>query len=141
MMNLNFLAKIEANHPFTETEAWTFYRIVALSEAFGWTILILGILIRHYKLPGDRIAVPIAGQIHGTIFLIYFGVTMAMYSSLLWSRKKFIIAILAGIPPYGSLLFEQWEARHRRTKSCQVFFRSYILATLTNNLVPETDVV
>jgi len=132
-MALSLLSKLEANRPFTETEAWTLYRIVALSEAVGWTLLISGIFIRHFKLPGDRIAVPIAGQIHGTIFLIYFGVLVTIYSSLGWSRMKFLIAILAGIPPYGTLIFEQWEARKRRRKNRQSFFRSFMLSVMIDN--------
>lgn len=132
-MTLKFLSKLEASRPFTETEAWTLYRIVALSEAFGWTLLIAGILIRHFRLPGYSIAVPIAGQIHGTIFLIYFGVSITIYSSLSWSRKKFLMAIIAGIPPYGSLVFEQWEVRRRSAKNRQVFFRSFMLSSMTNN--------
>ena len=130
-MALSLLSKLEANRPFTETEAWTLYRIVALSEAVGWTLLISGIFIRHFKLPGDRIAVPIAGQIHGTIFLIYFAVLITTYTSLYWSRKKFLLAILAGIPPYGTLVFEQWEARTRRRRNRQVFFRSFMLSEMT----------
>jgi integral membrane protein len=128
------LSKLEATRPFTEAEAWTLYKIVALSEAAGWTLLIAGILIRHFELPGHSIAVPIAGQIHGTIFLIYFGVSVTIYGSLRWSRKKFLAAILAGIPPYGTLVFEQWAARTRRTKHRRVLFRSFMLSTLTNNL-------
>ena len=52
-------------------------------------------------LPGQRIAVPIAGQIHGMIFLGYFGILIAVYSSLGWPRKKFLLAVAAGVPPYG----------------------------------------
>lgn len=103
-----------------------------MSEAFGWTILIIGILIRHFGWPGHSFAVLIAGQIHGTIFLIYFGVLLAVYSSLRWPRRKFFLAILAGIPPYGTLIFEQWEARRRRIRHRRVFFRSFMLSAMTN---------
>jgi integral membrane protein len=131
---LNLLSKLESTKPFTETEAWTLYKIVALSEAVGWTLLIVGILIRHFGLPGHDIAVPIAGQIHGTIFLIYFGVLVTIYSSLRWSRKKFLAAIVAGIPPYGSLAFEQWAARSRNARHRRVMFRSFLLSALINDL-------
>ena len=91
--------------------------MAAFSEAVGWTLLITGITIRYFGLPGRDIAVPIAGQIHGTIFLIYFGVMAAIYGSLGWSRRKFLLAVLAGVPPYGSLIFEQWMARgYRKAK-------------------------
>jgi integral membrane protein len=130
-MNLDFITKLEANPLLPESKAWTLYKIAALSEALGWTLLIIGIMIRHFYWPGYNIAVPIAGQIHGTLFLIYFAVLITTYTSLRWSRKKFLIAILAGIPPYGSLMFEQWELRIRRRKKRQTFFRSFILNQIT----------
>jgi len=108
------LSKLESLKPFTEQEAWNLFRFAALSEAVGWTVLLLGISIDHFGLPGHRFAVPIAGQIHGTIFLLYFGVQIAVYSSLGWSRQKFLASIVAGVPPYGTLAFELWAAHSRR---------------------------
>lgn len=130
-MALGFLRKLEATQPFTESEAWGLFRIAALSEAFGWTLLITGILINHYHLPGHHFAVPLAGQIHGTIFIAYFGILIAVYSSLEWSRQKFLLAVLAGIPPYGTLVFEQWTAHKRRATQRQVYFHSMLLAITT----------
>lgn len=132
-MTLAFLSKLEAIQPFNEPQAWGLYKIAALSEAVGWTILITGILIRHYRLAGYRYAVPIAGQIHGTIFLVYFGVLLATYSSLRWSRTKFIAAALAGVPPYGTLVFEQWAVRQRQTKLLEAYFWSIALVVLTHS--------
>ena len=86
------LEKVESVRPFTEDEAWWLFRAVAFAEAIGWTILIIGLLIRHYGLIGHNIAVPIAGQIHGMIFLTYFGILLAVYSSLCWSRLQFLLA-------------------------------------------------
>jgi integral membrane protein len=110
----SLLQRLEVLKPFTEREAWNLYRTAALAEAFGWTILIIGILWRRTDLPGHKIAVPIAGNIHGSIFLIYFAILLATYSSLGWSRLKFVIAAIAGIPPYGTLIFEQITAYYRR---------------------------
>jgi len=130
-MTLEFLDKLESIQFLPEEKAWVLYKIAALSEAAGWTMLLIGIIIRHFKLPGANIAVPITGQIHGTVFLIYFAVLLVTYTSLHWSRKKFLIAILAGIPPYGTLVFEQWEARSRKKKNRQIFFRSFMLSEMT----------
>lgn len=90
------------------------FKIAAFAEAIGWTLLILGILISKYVTPGNNDAVFIAGNIHGTIYLAYFIAPLVLYPSLGWPRGKAVIAILAGIPPYGSLLFEQWAAHSRR---------------------------
>jgi integral membrane protein len=125
-----FLSRLEAIKPFRESEAWGLFRIAALAEAFGWTLLISGLLIHRYHLPGSRIAIPIAGQIHGTIFLGYFGALAAVYSSLGWPRKKFLLAVLAGVPPYGSLIFEQWAARTRHAEYQQIFLRNLLLAVI-----------
>ena len=113
-MVLSFLRRLEATKPFTEQEAWSLFRLAALSEAFGWTLLISGILVDHFKFPLHRYAVPIAGQIHGLIFLAYFGILLATYTSLGWSRFKFVCAAAAGVPPYGTLVFELWAAHQRR---------------------------
>lgn len=129
-MNIPVLDRLEAIQPFTEAEAWTLFRIAALSEAVGWTLLIAAILIDRYKLPLHSYVIPIAGQIHGTIFLIYFGVLIATYTSLRWSRGKFIVSVLAGIPPYGTLAFELWASHSRRTKFSRIHFRSIALVTL-----------
>jgi integral membrane protein len=131
---LAFLDKLESYRPFTEHEAWGLFRAVAISEAVGWTILIAGLAISHYRLPGSRYSVPIAGQIHGTIFLIYFGVLIVVYSSLRWSRKKFLLAAVAGVPPYGTLIFEQWASRRRKNQLCRAQFNSIVLTVLLNRL-------
>lgn len=113
-MTTNILKKLESLRPFTEKEAWTLFRLAAISEAIGWTLLISGILIVRYVTPGNNDAVIIAGQIHGMIFLTYIVAVGVLYSSLDWSRKRTIIAGLASVPPYGSLIFEQWAAYKRR---------------------------
>jgi len=134
---LSVLSKIEAIKPFTEREAWGLFRIAALAEAVGWTLLIASILIRRYKLLGYKIAIPIAGQIHGTFFIIYFGILFITYTSLGWSRKKFIVAIMAGIPPYGTLVFEQWNSKARRTRLVQSYMCNVILWTSSIDLEPQ----
>jgi integral membrane protein len=141
---LSVLSKIEAIKPFTEREAWGLFRLAALAEAVGWTFLIAAVLIRHYKILGYKIVIPIAGQIHGTFFIIYFGILFITYTSLGWSRKKFLVAILAGIPPYGTLVFEQWNSIARRTRLGRAYLSNVILWTsnidLESNLLDELDV-
>lgn len=131
-MHWKWLEKVEAWRPFSEDDAWGLYRIIALAEAGGWTLLIIGILVQHFSWPGKTVAVPITGQIHGTIFLAYFGILLTIYSSLRWSRRKFLVAILAGVPPYGTLVFEQWAERNRRNRLSRQHFRSIMLARITD---------
>lgn len=100
--------------PFTEGEAWGMFRLAALGEAVGWTLLIIGILLGKYVLPGNPVPVAIAGRIHGTLFLVYIAAVVVMSPSLGWSLRRTIIAGIASVPPYGSLMLEQWAARERR---------------------------
>ena len=100
--------------PFTEPEAWLLFRLAAFGEALGWTILITGILLKRFTFHGNNLPVLIAGQIHGTLFIIYMVVAIITFPSLGWSRLKALVAIAASVPPYGSLVLEKVEAWKRR---------------------------
>jgi len=113
--------RFEAARPFTENEAWLLFRIAAIGEACGWTLLIAGILIKHYLTPGNDTAVLIAGQIHGMIFFAYLVAALGLYPSLGWRRWRAVAALLLSVPPYGTLVFEQWAAHKRHN----VGFKSY----------------
>jgi len=110
---MQWLEKFENTKVFTPKEAWKIYRIIAFSEAIGWSVLITGILLSYFKIVSSKVALPIAGQIHGTIFIAYFLILIFVYPSLKWSRTLFLLGIIAGIPPYGSLVFEHWVNKHQ----------------------------
>jgi integral membrane protein len=131
----NLLKNYEKFKPFTEAEAWGLFRIAAISEAVGWTILISGILISRYLTPGSNFAVQLAGHSHGVLFMIYISAVILLYPSQGWSLKRTLAAGLASIPPYGSLIFEQWASRkrmhkHFREKSALVTYYQLISADL-----------
>jgi integral membrane protein len=112
-VRLFFLERLESIKPFSEPEAWFIYKLAAFAEAIGWTLLIIAVVIRKYNLIGHSFVVVIAGRIHGTFFIAYFVILLVTYTSLNWSRQKFINAAIAGVPPYGSLVFEKWAAKKR----------------------------
>jgi hypothetical protein len=51
---------------------------------------------------------------HGIFFMTYAVAAIVFAPSQGWSRRRTLIAGLASVPPYGSLLFEQWAAYQRR---------------------------
>lgn len=118
---MRLLEKFERIQPFTDAEAWLLFRLAAFAEAFGWTLLITGILSKRYVVHGNNIPVLIAGQIHGTLFLIYLVAAVILYSSLHWTRWRALIAVLASVPPYGSLIFELWSSRGRKRAELKVY--------------------
>jgi len=130
----NLLAKFEKNRNFTEDEAWKIFKIVAFAEAFGWTCLISGILLSHYDLVNKNVAIPIAGQIHGTIFIAYFLVLIFTYPSLNWKRSTFILGLLAGVAPYGSIIFEL-IINHYRRKNTTIKNKAYLLIQKNSKII------
>lgn len=99
--------------PFSDSEAWVLFKIAAILEACGWTILISGILISKYLTPNSTVAVNLAGHLHGTLFLIYIACVLTVTPSLRWKPLRIIVAGLMSVPPYGSLLFELCQAHNR----------------------------
>jgi integral membrane protein len=127
----NILKRFERARPFTDAEAWLLFRVAAYAEAVGWTLLIAGILIKHYLTPGNDTAVLIAGQIHGMLFFGYLAAALGLYPSLGWSRFGALIALAASVPPYGTLLVEFWAAHIRKNAG----FKSYRHFLLYNVLI------
>lgn len=101
-------------HWFTDKEAWTLFRLFAFGETAGWTLLISAIVYRGFELPGYAIAVSIAGTVHGLLFSLYFLFVLLTARSMQWGVRRISVALLAGMPPYTSLVFEKIMAHHRK---------------------------
>jgi integral membrane protein len=126
------LNKFESARPFREDEAWLLFKIAAGAEAGGWSLLIIGISLKQFVLKGNNIPVLITGQLHGTIFLIYLVAAVGLFPSLGWSRRKAFFAALASVPPYGSLMFEQWAAHQRRRSKIRLHSRLAAYSLILN---------
>ncbi|MFZ1301987.1 MAG: DUF3817 domain-containing protein [Candidatus Microsaccharimonas sp.] len=107
-------------HWFTDKEAWTIYRIFAFAEALGWSLLIGAIIYRSFDLPYYEAFISVAGRIHGMFFVAYFMVVVATARSMQWGIWRMGFAVLAGMPPLGSLVFEQAMAFDRRKRPVYV---------------------
>ena len=116
--------RFEHNQAFEEKDAWMLFRIAAFAEAIGWTLLILGIICERVLLPGNHAPVAVAGRIHGMLFIIYIVAAAGLYPNLRWARWQSLLAVMASVPPFGSLLFEQWASYRRRTKQANVYHRA-----------------
>lgn len=101
-------------HWFTDKDAWAMYRLFAILEAVGWTLLIAAIIYRKFDLPGYEIFVSVAGRIHGVFFALYFVFVLTTVRSMMWGFWRTAGALLAGMPPYTSLVFEKAMSYHRK---------------------------
>jgi integral membrane protein len=126
------IAKAYANfRPFTPHEAWALFRIAAIAEAVGWTLLILGILMREVLLPGNELGVQIGGRVHGVLYLAYFATLVWVWPSLRWSWWRLILGILGGIPPYASVIFERLTAHYMLIDQARQLYRVSLLRLLS----------
>jgi integral membrane protein len=115
---------------FTEQEAWSYFRLAAFGEAIGWTLLITGLAIKRFAVHGNNDPVVVAGQLHGTLFLIYVTVVIVTAGSLRWRPRRIIVAALASIPPYGTLVFEKWAAHRRRARLAKTYRQVVVRALI-----------
>ncbi len=99
------------------------FRLAAVAEAVGWTLLITGILVERYT--GNSTAVYIAGRVHGMLFFGYLAACLVLYPSLSWSRWRGLVALAFSVPPYGSLVFERYVA-WRRVRNGFKTYRHYL---------------
>ncbi|KAA2259486.1 DUF3817 domain-containing protein [Solihabitans fulvus] len=89
------------------------FRFVAMAEAVSWAGLLVGMLFKHVIGSGD-VGVKIFGPIHGVVFVCYVLVALLVREPLGWDGRTTRLALLASIPPFGSVFFERWAARTGR---------------------------
>lgn len=112
-----FLSTLRARYgsfqPFTDQEAWAVFRLAAIAEAVGWTMLIIGIACKQLPVSYNEVPVQIAGRIHGVLFLLYIVAVIVVAPSLRWGWIRVLVAGAASMPPYGSLVFEHITGHFR----------------------------
>jgi integral membrane protein len=64
-----------------------------------------------YVPESTEVGVQIAGSIHGAVFMVYLGVTWFTADVLGWSVTTRLLGLAAGVPPFGSVVFERWVSR------------------------------
>lgn len=103
-------------HWFTDHEAWGLFRFFAILEAVGWSLLIIAIVYRKLGLPESASVVSFAGHVHGIGFGLYFLFVLLVARSMEWGIARVGTAVVAGMPPYGSIVFERIMAWHRKKR-------------------------
>lgn len=85
------------------------FALAAGLEAISWCILLAGMYLKYG--PADNpTMVSVAGPIHGTLFLVYLGVTNWIAAARSWSLRDRLIGLAAGVPPFATVIFERWAA-------------------------------
>ncbi|GGG25068.1 membrane protein [Rhodococcoides trifolii] len=90
------------------------FRFVAIAEAITWVALLVGMAIKWIPDPNIDSAVRYPGMIHGAVFVIYIVVTVVTAVKLKWTVGVTLVALLASIPPFGTVIYERWAVRTGR---------------------------
>lgn len=95
------------------------FRIAAVAEAVSWTGLLIGMVFK-YLVVYDAVGVHVFGPIHGALFLAYLVISVVVWRRQSWSTATGVLALLSGIPPYGSVVFARWATRTGRLDALAV---------------------
>lgn len=85
------------------------YRVLAIAEAITWTLLIIA-MIAKYAVQLEWL-VPIAGPIHGFVFLSYGAMQLVVGHNQHWKASTVLLGIVTAVVPYATI---PWERRIER---------------------------
>ena len=89
------------------------FRVTAVIEAITWVGLLIGMLFK-YVISDNATGVHIFGPIHGAAFTAYVIATSLAARTFGWSFKRWIVGLIASVPPLATLLFERSVVRRGR---------------------------
>ncbi len=88
----------------------TVFRTVAIAEALSWALLLSAMLckwiLKTEPFGLHEGGVPVAGPIHGGIFVAYVITSVAAAKTFRWDARTTLLALAASIPPFFTYLFE-----------------------------------
>jgi len=96
--------------PRSRARIRTAFRVLAVVEAVTWAGL-LASMGWHYLLDGSRHGIEVFGPLHGGAFLLYGAVALLTWGVQRWSPTVGALALLAALPPFGTVVFEVWAQR------------------------------
>lgn len=80
------------------------FRTFATAEAFTWAGLITALILRATDVTAA--AVPIAGGLHGFVFLTYCVITVFTWINQRWSAGLGILGLVLAVIPFATVPFE-----------------------------------
>jgi len=82
------------------------FRTIGTLEAVSFLVL-LGIAMPLKYIYGLKIAVRIAGSIHGALFIAYAITANSLAHEERWPGKKLAAALIAAVLPFGPFVFDK----------------------------------
>lgn len=95
------------------TPLLTTFRVIAAVEAVTWVGLLIGMLFK-YVVAEEEIGVQVFGMLHGIVFIGYVLIALLAWLRLRWTLWTGVLALVASVPPLGTVVFERWASRTGR---------------------------
>jgi integral membrane protein len=106
---------LRSQDPSRAVRAATAFRVVAFAEALSWLGLLTGMFFKYVVDAGEQ-GVHVFGPVHGTVFLTYVVVTLFTWRAQRWSFPVALLALVASVPPFCTVAFEEWARRTGRLR-------------------------
>ena len=87
------------------------FRVIAFVEAISWTALLIAMFLKHVVDAPHEGGVPVVGMVHGVGFVVYLLSTLWVARRVRWGLGTTLVGLVAGVPPYGTVVFERWVQR------------------------------
>ena len=84
------------------------FRTVAVAEAVSWAALLVTMFLKHVVETAHEGGVPVSGPIHGGLFVAYLAATALAAWRFRWDVRTTVLAAVASVPPFGTVVFERW---------------------------------
>lgn len=96
----------------------TVFRTIAIAEACSWGLLLVAMFFK-WVLDAEPLGlaeggVPVAGPIHGGIFVLYVLACLVAWRVFGWTFSTLAVALVASIPPFATVWFERKADREGR---------------------------
>ena len=91
----------------------------ATVEAVTWAGLLVGMVLKRV-LDVTEVGVQLFGPLHGAAFVAYSLSAVLAWRAQGWSVAMGSLALLAGLPPFGTALFHRWAQRSGRLSAVPV---------------------
>lgn len=87
--------------------------VTATVEAITWAGLLVGMILKRV-LDVTEVGVQVFGPLHGAAFIAYTVSAILAWRAQRWSAATGSLALVASLPPFGTVLFHRWAQRTGR---------------------------
>ncbi|QWC85071.1 DUF3817 domain-containing protein [Nocardioidaceae bacterium] len=74
------------------------FRVVAVTEAVTWTLLLVGMYLKYVSETTDAV-VSVGGMLHGIAFIAFVVTTVAVAIDARWGLRRTVLVLASSIPP------------------------------------------